>query len=198
MGVIGIGLVDRHVLLGRAWGFDLFPVREVFDANAVDRPIGGGEHGEQGAVVSQRLTGLGDPPHGAEDEAAHRIVVGILGQFDVDQFIDVVDVHAGIDFEQIFGESVDRRLVGLVSNRALMRILARGDGRDAVAVRDIMKADPVSISPETSSIEAIELMRVHRVGCLPVVRDGVLVGIVTEHDFVQMAAGLLDRWLREE
>lgn len=115
---------------------------------------------------------------------------------------DVVDLAASMmEWEHIRHvpvEDRDGRLVGLVSHRALMRILARGDGRESVAVRDIMKADPMAISPDTSSIEAIELMRKHKVGCLPVVRDGVLVGIVTEHDFIRMAAGLLDRWLRDE
>jgi CBS domain-containing protein/gamma-glutamylcysteine synthetase len=153
----------------------------------------------------------GDPIHSWElatlapesDRDSYRTV----GQFmTTDLFTvhaeDVVDLAASMmEWEHIRHvpvEDREGRLVGLVSHRALMRILARGDGADAVAVRDIMKADPVAISPETSSIDAIELMRKHQVGCLPVVREGVLVGIVTEHDFVQMAAGLLDRWLRDE
>ena len=38
-------------------------------------------------------------------------------------------------------------------------------------------------------------MRASRVGCLPVVEEGKLVGIVTETDFIAVAADLLDRWL---
>jgi CBS domain-containing protein len=40
-------------------------------------------------------------------------------------------------------------------------------------------------------------MREHRVSCLPVVKSGKLVGIVTEHDFIRVAAGLLEEKLRE-
>ena len=61
-----------------------------------------------------------------------------------------------------------------------------------------MRPDPVTVTPETSTLDAIELMRKHRVGCLPVVQGGKLVGIVTEWDFIEMAAQLVDRWLREE
>lgn len=35
-------------------------------------------------------------------------------------------------------------------------------------------------------------MREHRVGCLPVVRDGTLVGIVTQRDFMDVARDLLE------
>ena len=59
-----------------------------------------------------------------------------------------------------------------------------------------MKTAPSTVAPEASTIEAIELMRQHQVGCLPVVSRGRLVGIVTEHDFIKLATGLLDRWLR--
>ena len=49
---------------------------------------------------------------------------------------------------------------------------------------------------ETATLEAISLMRKHGVGCLPVLKDGRLVGIVTEHDFMIIAGQLLERELR--
>jgi CBS domain-containing protein len=45
-------------------------------------------------------------------------------------------------------------------------------------------------------VDAIELMRSQRVGCLPVVDDEKLVGIITERDFIGVAARLLDEYLR--
>jgi CBS domain-containing protein len=54
-----------------------------------------------------------------------------------------------------------------------------------------MTRDPITISPEASTLEAIELMRRHRIGCLPVVKDERLVGIVTERDFMNVAAELM-------
>jgi len=117
---------------------------------------------------------------------------------------DIVDLAASLmEWEHVRHvpvEDVEGRLVGLVSHRVLLRMLARGARGEVkpVAVREIMRADAVTVTPQTTTVEAIDLMRKHQVGCLPVVQEGKLVGIVTEHDFVKVAAGLLDRWLREE
>ena len=61
---------------------------------------------------------------------------------------------------------------------------------ELVAVRQIMNPDPVSVAPMTSVSEAVELMRRRRIGSLPVVEDGRLVGIVTVYDFLESTASL--------
>jgi CBS domain-containing protein len=114
---------------------------------------------------------------------------------------DVVDLAASLmEWEHIRFvpvEDQNGKLVGLVTYRELMRVLARGGSRDSVAVQDIMKRDLITASPTDSAVGAMETMRKHKVGCLPVVRDGKLVGIVTEHDFVEISKRLLKRWLSD-
>jgi CBS domain-containing protein len=115
---------------------------------------------------------------------------------------DVVDLAASLmewqHIRYVPVEDEQGRLVGLLSHRSLLRPLVRGLQGDAttVAVRDVMRTDLVTVSPETTTVEAIDRMRRNKVGCLPVVKDGRLVGIVTEHDFIELSAVLLDRWLR--
>ncbi|MCA9243430.1 MAG: CBS domain-containing protein [Phycisphaerales bacterium] len=95
-------------------------------------------------------------------------------------------------------EDREHRLVGLVSYRALLRYLAHAmpHGPDhSVPVKTVMKRDPITISPETSTREAIEIMRRNKIACLPVVSGGRLVGIVTERDFMEIAAQLLETQL---
>ncbi|MEZ5975283.1 MAG: CBS domain-containing protein [Planctomycetota bacterium] len=117
---------------------------------------------------------------------------------------DVVDLVASLmDWEHLHRvpvEDKDGRLVGLISQRTLLRVLAqRGKDTKPVAVRDIMKAGPlVTVEPGASTLEAIDLMRKHKVGALPVVENDRLVGIVTEHDFINAAARLLEESLRGE
>jgi CBS domain-containing protein len=60
-----------------------------------------------------------------------------------------------------------------------------------------MKEDPVTVSPDTPTLEAVETMRTHQVACLPVVKGDKLVGILTERDLINVAAKLLDRELRD-
>ena len=59
-----------------------------------------------------------------------------------------------------------------------------------------MKKDPYIVSPTMSTLRAIELMREYGVGCLPVVADGRLVGLVTGDDFMGIAGQLLEERLR--
>ena len=58
-----------------------------------------------------------------------------------------------------------------------------------------MVLNPVTVSPGTSSLEAIEIMRGNRVGCLPVVEGDQLVGIVTSYDFLEASARLFQQHL---
>jgi CBS domain-containing protein len=58
-----------------------------------------------------------------------------------------------------------------------------------------MIANPLTVSPSTSSLEAIEIMRGNRVGCLPVVEGDELVGIVTSYDFLEASARLFEQHL---
>ena len=62
-------------------------------------------------------------------------------------------------------------------------------------MREVMVTDPVTVSPSTSSLEAMELMRMNRVGCLPVVDGDQLVGIITSYDFLEATAKLFHQHL---
>jgi CBS domain-containing protein len=97
-------------------------------------------------------------------------------------------------------EDRDGNLVGIVSHRTLVRLLARGAAgqrQGPIAVRDIMKPSPVTVAPETLTLDAIETMRRYAVSCLPVVEGTKLVGILTERDLITVTADLLDEQLRE-
>lgn len=93
-------------------------------------------------------------------------------------------------------EDDEGRLVGLVSHRNLLRLLARGllTG-ESVTVSSIMRSNPLTVAPQTQTLEAINLMRANRVGCLPVVEAGRLVGIVTAYDFLVASAKLFEKYL---
>ncbi|MGV6852073.1 MAG: CBS domain-containing protein [bacterium] len=91
-------------------------------------------------------------------------------------------------------------LVGLVSHRALLRIVARGKKGvgEPVPVQQIMRSDPIVVSPETMTVDAIRLMREQKLGCLPVVRNKKLIGILTERDLINVAGKVLEGALSEE
>ncbi len=94
---------------------------------------------------------------------------------------------------QVLVEDTAHKLVGLVSYRTILRLFAKGAGAGLgdVAVGEVMKREPVCVPPEMPPLRALELMRSFGIGALPVVVDEHLVGIVTEHDFMNVAGMLL-------
>lgn len=98
-------------------------------------------------------------------------------------------------------EDSKHKLVGLVSYRSVLRVAAEwlnaADPRP-IPVSEVMKRDPWTVSPDTSTLVAIQVMRQKDVGCLPVVTaEGRLVGMVTSRNLLGVASELLEQKLRE-
>jgi CBS domain-containing protein/gamma-glutamylcysteine synthetase len=92
-------------------------------------------------------------------------------------------------------EDSDHQLVGLVTQRAVLRFVLGGGSTLRTPVSSIMKLEVATVGPETSTVEALRLMRRLQVACLPVVQSGRLVGIVTDADFLEIASKLLEHQL---
>lgn len=94
-------------------------------------------------------------------------------------------------------EDHDHRLTGVIDHADLLRHLAApaamaGDGARAGKVaRDAMQRDVPTVAPGTSVLEALALLRQGHLGCLPVLQDGRLVGVLGEGDFLDLARDLL-------
>ncbi len=88
------------------------------------------------------------------------------------------------------------QLCGLITSRLLLRHFTRFNrvnGKEAVSVKDIMITQPMVISPDATILEAMTMMREQKIGCLPVVKNDELVGIITEMDFLRISARLIER-----
>jgi acetoin utilization protein AcuB len=94
------------------------------------------------------------------------------------------------------------RLVGIVSERDLFRSsLAQALGyggevsRDlmkTLRIKDIMVKEVTTISPEAKLYDAVRLMIDKKIGCLPVVEDDRLVGLITETDIMRQYLKVCD------
>ena len=91
-------------------------------------------------------------------------------------------------------------LIGLVT---LSNLLAATDSflRDEdsrmhpgeIRARDVMVTDVATVDEHASIRQAALFLEKHRIGCLPVVTDGELRGIITDTDFVGVAINLLEQ-----
>jgi len=117
---------------------------------------------------------------------------------------DIVDFAATLmDWRHVRHVPVENdsgKLVGLVSHRALLRLVAQGrmGPEQQVTVAEIMNRKPVTVHPDTRTVDAIRLMREQKLACLPVTRDNKLVGIVTEHDLIVVSSHLLENYLANQ
>ena len=95
----------------------------------------------------------------------------------------------------------DNTFVGLMTHRDLLAQtishLADVDDNEQeyldrhIHIMSIMKTDVITADPDMDVCEAISLLLENKYGCLPVVTDGKLVGIVTEADFLKLTQKLL-------
>ena len=60
-----------------------------------------------------------------------------------------------------------------------------------IPISEIMRTDVKTVSPNVSVREAAEILLNHKYGCLPVVEGKILVGIVTEADFLKLTIKLM-------
>lgn len=91
--------------------------------------------------------------------------------------------------------------VGLISHRDLLAytisLLADPDEKEqeemdqCIQIMHVMKTNVVTIDPNADLCTAIPILLDNKYGCLPVVTDGKLVGIVTEADFLKLTLNLL-------
>lgn len=94
----------------------------------------------------------------------------------------------------------DEKLVGLVT---LTDLLASTDSRlrdreqrihaEDIRVEEVMTTDLATVDEHASLRHAALFLEKHKIGCLPVVTDEKLRGIITDTDFVAVAINLLEQ-----
>lgn len=98
--------------------------------------------------------------------------------------------------------SDDNHFIGLLTHRDILAAtvskLADVDSQTqeeidlGIPVMEIMNLNVKSVSSEDSLRDAASLLLEHKFGCLPVVDNDILVGIITEADFLSLTISLLD------
>ena len=113
---------------------------------------------------------------------------------------DIVDLVAELmhwrNIRYMPVEDSKGNLSGLVTSSALIQHFVeynRSGQNQPVMVKEIMIEDPFTIDPNATIIEAMLLMRRNEIGCLPVVKEGELIGMITETEFLKVSSRLIER-----
>ena len=100
-------------------------------------------------------------------------------------FAQALALLAQYRFRHLLVTDVDARLVGVISDRDLLRCMSREADLERVTVADIMGAAVVTVQPDTLLSEAAAQMLSRRINCLPVVENNRVCGILTSTDLLQ-------------
>jgi len=84
------------------------------------------------------------------------------------------------------------RLVGIITDRDL-RSAASAASLEQGTVGEAMTRNVITVAPETPVQEAAKLMVSHRIGGLPVLKGGALVGIITETDLLKAFVEIMEQ-----
>ena len=88
----------------------------------------------------------------------------------------------------------DHQVIGIVSERDIIRHLSTGGTTADTVTKNIMTSKVITVENNVTSAQLMQLMTTHRIRHVPITRDGKLVGIVSIGDVVKR---LLEKYEQE-
>ncbi len=92
----------------------------------------------------------------------------------------------------------DGVLVGIVTDRDVRLVMnspivLHGRWQDEELINKVtadtcMTPNPITVTPDTPAYRAAEMLSIYKFGCLPVIDEGTLIGILTVTDFLDYLA----------
>ena len=113
-----------------------------------------------------------------------------------DRLEKVKEIFDTLHFHHLLVIDEGKRLIGIVSDRDLLKALSPYVGSMAETARDaatlnkrvhqIMTRRPVTLHPQAAITDAVNLLLTHRISCIPIVDDGLKpVGILSWRDLLK-------------
>ncbi len=88
--------------------------------------------------------------------------------------------------------------IGIITERDFVdKVISKSRDPKKLKVKDVMTSELVSVDPDTDLYEAVRLMREHGVRRLPVIKNGILYGIVGPKELAESFTPYIDKLTKE-
>lgn len=85
----------------------------------------------------------------------------------------------------------DDKIVGIATESDIVRSVSKGLDLESTALEDVMSKKVITIDPEKTIEDAVDLMVKHKIKKIPVVEEGNIKGIITATDIVVVEPKLI-------
>ena len=107
---------------------------------------------------------------------------------------DLIAILAGRRIGTVVVVDRDHQVIGIVSERDIIRHLSTGGTTADTLTKNIMTSKVITVENNVKSAQLMQLMTEHRIRHVPITHDGKLVGIVSIGDVVKR---LLEKYEQE-
>jgi CBS domain-containing protein len=107
---------------------------------------------------------------------------------------DLIAILAGRRIGTVVVVDRDYQVIGIVSERDIIRHLSTGGTTADTLTKNIMTSKVITVENNVTSAQLMQLMTEHRIRHVPITHDGKLVGIVSIGDVVKR---LLEKYEQE-
>lgn len=85
----------------------------------------------------------------------------------------------------------NNKIIGVISEFDLLKAMDHGKSLEKITAEEIMSAKPIYVAEDTTVEDVIHIMTKHNIVRVPVVRDGIPVGIISRCDIIKCVYGVL-------
>ena len=85
-----------------------------------------------------------------------------------------------------FVTSADKKIIGIITDGDVRRAIDKSNYFFDMTAQDFMNEDFISVNPDDLASECLNIMAKNKIGCLAVMKDNDLVGVINQKDLVKL------------
>lgn len=144
-------------------------------------------------LADDQATALGDSMIVGPTEVADVMTARVVTLSPHHSFSEAANLMNNRYFRHCVVVDAHGQLVGVISDRDILRALARNPNAQSKSLDQIMTRNPVTVRRNTPIVEAVRKIVSKRINCLPVVEEnGSVCGLVTSTDLLKSYQRLLE------